>query len=229
MGRKIIILLGHPGAGKGTQAKQIMRRLDIPQISTGDMLRDAIARETSYGKDAKQRMDAGQYVQDEVVNGIVAERILREDCRNGFILDGYPRNVQQARTFQELMKPGDQIFVIEIAANPAGDIRRLVGRLMCTKCNEIYNIFSNPPARGGECDRCGGSLSRRPDDRQDVIADRFRTYREKTLPLAEYYKEMGSYHETDGMRPIADVTREILAVVDGQEVTTPQGEKGTIA
>ena len=110
MGRKIVILLGHPGAGKGTQARAIMHRLDIPQISTGDMLREAVARKTSYGREAKARMDEGELVSDSVVNGIVAERILRDDCEKGFILDGYPRTVQQAETFRKLINNGDQLF-----------------------------------------------------------------------------------------------------------------------
>src|SRR3989442_5530818 len=116
MGRKIVILLGHPGAGKGTQARAIMHRLDIPQISTGDMLREAIAKKTSYGREAKAKMDAGELVDDSIVNGIVAERIMRDDCKKGFILDGYPRTVQQAETFRKSIMNRDQLFVIEIGA-----------------------------------------------------------------------------------------------------------------
>src|SRR5262245_46863211 len=142
MGRKIIILLGHPGAGKGTQAKEIMRLLHIPQISTGDMLRDAIARQTSYGKEAKERMDAGRLVSDSIVNGIVVERIAGEDCSRGFILDGYPRTVQQADTFSKELRQHDQVFVIEIFADAVIIIDRLVGRLMCPGCGEIYNVYS---------------------------------------------------------------------------------------
>src|SRR5499426_1161614 len=117
MGRKIVILLGHPGAGKGTQARTIMHRLDIPQVSTGDMLREAIARNTSYGREAKAKMDAGELVSDSIVNGIVAERVIRDDCEKGFILDGYPRTVQQAGTFSKSITNGDQVYVIEIGSN----------------------------------------------------------------------------------------------------------------
>src|SRR4030095_1566142 len=117
MGRKIVILLGHPGAGKGTQARAIMHPVDMPQIATGDMLREAVAKNTSYGREAKARMDAGELVSDDIVNGIVAERIARDDCRKGFLLDGYPRTVQQAQTFDNLVVPGDRLFVIEIGAN----------------------------------------------------------------------------------------------------------------
>src|SRR5215831_8482574 len=142
MGRKIIILLGYPGAGKGTQAKEIKRRLNIPQISTGDMLRDAVARQTQLGKEAQQKMQAGELVSDDIVNGIVAERIERDDCKAGFILDGYPRTVQQAETFHKKLKPSDRLFVIEITSNPAGAAGRLLGRLMCPGCGEIYNVYS---------------------------------------------------------------------------------------
>src|SRR5215467_3231916 len=165
MGRKIVILLGNPGAGKGTQSRAIMRQLGIPQISTGDMLRDAVARQTSFGKEAKERMDAGELVSDEIVNGIVAERILREDCAKGFILDGYPRTVQQAETFSRELKPGDQLYVIEIRAESANLVNRLVGRLMCPSCGDIYNVYSRIPRADHVCDRCGNQLIQRSDDR----------------------------------------------------------------
>src|SRR5262245_65700294 len=133
MARRILILMGHPGAGKGTQAREIMHRLNIPQISTGDMLRDAIARKTSYGVEAKAKMDAGELVSDEIVNGIVRERIQQDDCKNGFILDGYPRTVTQAETFRQTMRDkDDQLVVIEIGANSEDLTNRLVGRLMCS-------------------------------------------------------------------------------------------------
>src|SRR4029434_6840654 len=131
MGRKIVILLGHPGAGKGTQARAMMYRLEIPQISTGDMLREAIAKKTSYGREAKARMDAGELVSDAIVNGIVAERISRDDCRKGFILDGYPRTVQQAETFGKTIRKSDELFVIEIGANDGELTKRLTGRWIC--------------------------------------------------------------------------------------------------
>src|ERR1700722_11300317 len=138
MGRKILILVGHPGAGKGTQARSIMHQLDIPQISTGDMLREAIANQTSYGCEAKMKMDAGELVSDEIVNGIVAERVKRDDCAKGFILDGHPRTVSQAETFQAQINESDQLSVIEIGADSdrLRKEKRLVGRLMCPGCGE---------------------------------------------------------------------------------------------
>jgi adenylate kinase len=220
MARKVVILLGHPGAGKGTQARAIMHRLDIPQISTGDMLREAIAKKTSYGCEAKARMDAGELVEDSIVNGIVAERIMRDDCRNGFILDGYPRTVQQADTFRGLMGGQDQLFVIEIGANSDGLTRRLTGRWICPGCGEIYNTFSRAPKVEGVCDVCGWSLFHRSDDREDLVRERFRTYKEETYPLVQYYRQLGVYHRVDGMRPIEEVTKEILSIVDDDEKKT---------
>src|SRR5262245_27578668 len=136
MGRKIVILLGHPGVGKGTQARAIVSHLGIPQISTGDMLREAIAHKTTYGREAKERMDAGELVSDSIVNGIVADRTKRDDCKKGFILDGYPRTVSQAETFNLQMSNGDQLSVIELSAEPERlrKEKRLMGRLMCPGC-----------------------------------------------------------------------------------------------
>jgi adenylate kinase len=224
MGRKIVILLGHPGAGKGTQARLIMHRLDIPQISTGDMLREAIASETPYGCEAKLKMDAGELVSDAIVNGIVADRIKRDDCRKGFILDGYPRTVSQAETFRNEMSNGDHLSVIEIGADSdrLRKEKRLVGRLMCPGCGEIYNQYSRVPKNDTICDFCGKGLVHRSDDREDLILERFRTYREETYPLVQFYQNLGVYHQVDGMKPINEVTKEILDIVDQKKkVLTP--------
>ncbi len=230
MGRKILILLGHPGAGKGTQARSIMDRLDIPQISTGDMLREAIANQTPYGCEAKVKMDAGELVSDTIVNGIVADRIKRDDCKNGFILDGYPRTVSQAETLRSLMSNGDQLSVIEIRADSERlrKEKRLVGRLMCPGCGEIYNEYSKAPKRDNACDLCAKGLVHRSDDREDLILERFRTYREETYPLVQFYQNLSVYHQVDGMKPIAEVTQEILDIVDNKKkVLTPVAMGGS--
>jgi len=215
MARKIVILLGNPGAGKGTQSRAIMRQLGIPQISTGDMLRDAVARQTSFGKEAKERMDAGELVSDDIVNGIVAERILEDDCAKGFILDGYPRTVQQAETFSSELKPEDQLYVIEIRAEAANLMNRLVGRLMCSGCGDIYNVYSRAPKNEQVCDRCGHQLVHRSDDREDLIQERFKTYDGETYPLVRFYQDKGVYRQVDGMRPIGEVTKDILGIIGG--------------
>jgi len=223
MGRKIVILLGHPGVGKGTQARAVVGQLGIPQISTGDMLREAIANKTQYGREAKEKMDAGELVSDAIVNGIVAERIQREDCKNGFILDGYPRNVSQAETFKVQVNDADRLSVIELSAVPERlrSEKRLIGRLMCPGCGEIYNTFSKAPKRDQICDICGSQLVHRSDDREDLILERFRTYREETYPLIQFYENLGVYHQVNGMRPIQDVTEEILSIIDKKKVLTP--------
>jgi adenylate kinase len=225
MSRKIVILLGHPGVGKGTQAKEIMRVLNIPQISTGDMLRDAISRKTPYGVAAKGEMDAGRLVSDDIVNGIVADRILRDDCAQGFILDGYPRTVPQAQAFKSDMQPDDCLFVIEIGADSSNLINRLLGRLMCPGCGDIYNVYSRAPKTPGVCDRCDAELVHRSDDQEDLIKERFRTYREETYPLVEFYQNLGVFHSVDGERPITDVTKEILEILDCEEAVTPTPTK----
>ena len=224
MGRKVVILLGHPGAGKGTQARSIMQQVEIPQISTGDMLREAIVNKTPYGCEAKTRMDAGELVSDSIVNGIVADRIQRDDCQTGFILDGYPRTVSQAETFRSLMANDDELAVIEISADPERlrKEKRLVGRLMCPGCGEIYNQYSRSPKADKVCDVCGKGLVHRSDDREDLILERFRTYREETYPLVQFYQKMGVYHQVDGMKPISQVTDEILKIIDSEKrVPTP--------
>ncbi len=223
MGRNILILLGHPGAGKGTQARSIMDALDIPQISTGDMLREAVANKTPFGREAKVKMDAGELVSDAIVNGIVADRITRDDCKKGFILDGYPRTVPQAETFGQYMNHGDDLWVIEICADPERlrNEKRLVGRLMCPGCGEIYNQYSKAPKNDTVCDVCGKGLIHRSDDREDLIRERFRTYREETYPLVQFYQDLGVYHQVNGMKPIGDVTNEILDIINKKKVLIP--------
>jgi adenylate kinase len=220
MGRNVLILLGYPGAGKGTQAKEIMRRLKIPQISTGDMLREEIAQDTGYGKAAKELMAAGRFVPDAIVDGIVAGRIHREDCQNGFILDGYPRTVAQAETFSSELNPTDRLSVIEIAADPDHVMSRLLGRLMCPSptCTEIYNAQSRPPRVEGFCDKCGTKLMHRPDDVREKIQERFVHYREKTDPLVAYYKGTGRFFLVDGRPDAAEVTRQIMEILDGEDL-----------
>lgn len=216
MARTILILLGHPGAGKGTQARLIMNQLQIPQISTGDMLREAIANKTPFGCEAKAKMDAGELVSDSIVNGIVADRIKQDDCTKGFILDGYPRTVPQAFTFGSQMTNGDCLFVIEIGADSERlrKEKRLVGRLMCPGCGEIFNEYSRVPKKDQVCDICGSGLVHRSDDREDLILERFRTYREETYPLVQFYQALGVYHQVNGMQPIQEVTKNILAIVN---------------
>ena len=211
------MLLGPPGAGKGTQAKRVEAALSLPQISTGDMLRDAISRQTPLGIEAKKAVDAGNLVTDEIVNGIVVERTSAADCASGFILDGYPRNVAQAGAFDANLRDGDQLSVIELAVDTDRLVSRLTGRWTCKSCGEIYNAESKPSSQAGVCDKCGGMLTQRSDDTEDVIRDRMTVYRTETEPLVEYYKARGVYSSVDGMAAIDAVTDQMVRIIrDGQ-------------
>jgi adenylate kinase len=235
MARNILILLGYPGAGKGTQAKEIMKRLKIPQISTGDMLREEISRGTTNGRQARELMAAGKFVPDGVVDAIVAGRIRRKDCQKGFILDGYPRTVAQADTFSKELAADDKFWVIEIWADPDHVMSRLLSRLMCPnpECAEIYNLNTRMPKEVGVCDKCGSVLIHREDDEEEKIRERFVHYRAKTDPLVEYYKKTGRFQKVDGRPSATEVTRQLMTIIDGEEVegdmATPNLRKGSIA
>ncbi len=213
MSRNVVILLGPPGAGKGTQAKAVTEQLGLPQISTGDMLRDAVARKTEFGIEAKKVMEAGDLVSDQLVNGIVVERIAAPDCAGGFILDGYPRNVSQAEMFGAELGSGDDLLVIELAVDTDFLVRRLTARRTCEQCGAIYNLDSRPPRQDGVCDVCGGNLVQRADDTEEVIRDRMKTYRTETEPLVDYYRERGVYRQIDGMGPIDRVSRDLVSII----------------
>lgn len=213
--RSVVVLLGPPGAGKGTQAKRVMAETGLPQISTGDMLRDAVSRKTALGLEAKKVMDAGGLVEDRIVNGIVTERIAAPDCAEGFILDGYPRNVVQAGMFDNGLGPEDSLQVIELVVDTEALVRRLTGRRTCSKCGAIFNLEAHPPKRDGACDVCGGELVQRSDDTEAVIRDRLRTYERQTRPLADYYGAKGVLSEVDGMGAIDQVSERLVALIRG--------------
>ena len=211
--RNVVIILGPPGAGKGTQAKAVESELSLPQISTGDMLREAIAGKTALGLEAKRAMDAGELVSDDIVNGIVGARIQAEDCNNGFILDGYPRNLSQAEALNQYLGEGDRVSVIELDVNMRRLVSRLTARRTCSKCSEIYNLESRPPKRQGVCDKCRGELVQRPDDTEQVVMDRMETYRAETEPLVAFHRGEGNYAKVDGMAPIEDVTGALISII----------------
>lgn len=211
--RSVVILLGPPGAGKGTQAQRVMHETGLPQISTGDMLRDAAERGTPLGLAAKKVMEAGDLVDDMTVNGIVEDRIGTRDCENGFILDGYPRNVVQAGMLDAILGTRDELLVIELIVDIDAIVRRLTSRRTCSKCKAIYNLETDPPKKAGTCDACGGPLIQRNDDTESVIRDRMTTYETQTRPLAEYYRAKGVFRQVDGMGPIDQVTERLVALV----------------
>lgn len=202
-----MMLLGAPGAGKGTQAKRLVIRKGLPQISTGDMLRAAVRLETVMGLEAKRFMDAGGLVPDEVVIGIVRDRLAEGDCAKGFILDGFPRTVEQARaldTFASLEA------VVNMVVPEEQVVSRLSGRRTCKACGAIFHVVNSPPSVGGACDQCGGELYQRNDDNETTIRARLSEYREKTAPLKAYYGEQGVLHEVDGTGDLDDVEARVL-------------------
>ena len=185
-----LILLGPPGAGKGTQAQMIVERYHIPQISTGDILRAAVKEGTPLGKKAKAFMDQGQLVPDEVVIGMIDERLRALDCNSGFILDGFPRTTAQAEALQSILtKIGKSIHhVINIEVDSEELVRRLTGRRTCKNCGAMFHILFHPPKGEGVCDRCGGTLYQREDDKEETIRTRLKEYQKQTAPLIQYYQ-----------------------------------------
>jgi len=188
-----IILLGPPGAGKGTQAKKLTGEFSIPQISTGDMLREAVKNGTELGKKAKGFMDAGGLVPDEVVIGIVKERLAAKDCATGFILDGFPRTIPQAQALDRATKElGKEIrFVLSLEVDQNELMERLCGRRTCTGCGAMFHVKFNPPKTAGKCDQCGTALIQRDDDREETITARLANYNKATAPLLDYYRNTG--------------------------------------
>jgi adenylate kinase len=213
-----IILLGPPGAGKGTQAKILEDRRGLKQLSTGDMLRAAIAEGSELGKKAKEVMDRGELVSDDIVVGIIADRLDQTDVAKGFILDGFPRNTAQAEALDRMLKTKNLKLdkVIEIKVDDQALIDRIAGRYSCTKCGTAYHDRFSPPRKPGVCDNCGSTeFVKRPDDNPAVVRDRLRVYNNQTAPLVEYYGKTGALRTVDGMAAIGEVTRQIEKKLNG--------------
>ena len=199
-----LILLGAPGAGKGTQAEKICEKLGIPAISTGNMLREAMANGTEMGLKAKSFIDAGKLVPDEVVIGIIRERLQADDCKNGFILDGFPRTIPQAEALDAMGVRIDRVIDIEVPDEKIA--ARLSGRRVCLKCGATYHTEYKKPKTEGVCDVCGDKLVQRKDDMPETVLDRLKTYHEQTEPMKDYYAKKGNLRVVEGQEAVADTT-----------------------
>ncbi|HEV3036364.1 MAG TPA: adenylate kinase [Candidatus Angelobacter sp.] len=218
-----VILLGPPGAGKGTQAKRIAEHYGIPQISTGDILRYNRERGTELGEKAAPIMAAGNLVPDDLVLPMVEDRLKEVDCQRGFILDGFPRTCAQAEWLDSFLascsflgrKVRPVVISIKVGYNQL--LQRITGRRSCPVEGNIYNIYSQPPKQNGVCDFCGSQLVQREDDKEEVISERLKSYEKKTLPLVDYYQKLGRLHVLDGGLPADQVTQKIFAVIEGND------------
>ena len=210
-----IIMLGAPGVGKGTQAKKLQENFGVPQISTGDMLRAAVQEGTELGKVAKGYMDAGALVPDDVIIGIIRERLQKPDCEKGFILDGFPRTIPQAEALDKMLKEMGMGLdaVVEIFVEPEKIVVRLTNRWVCEKCGADYNSLTNPPPPDLICPICGGKIVRREDDNEETIRNRLKVYEEQTAPLKDYYKARGLLKTVDGDDTVDNVFQKIVRVL----------------
>jgi adenylate kinase len=227
-----VILLGSPGAGKGTQAKKIVETYRIPQISTGDLLRDNVQRGTPLGLAARDVMARGDFVPDDLMYDMVAHRLRLADCERGFILDGFPRNPAQAgwldaflehEFFQNSQRGKCLPIVIRIDVDYNRLLRRITGRRSCPVCGRIYNVYSQPPRVADKCDVDGSTLVTRDDDREEVIRERLTAYEQKTKPVAEYYARKGRLVSVDGDLPVDQVTQQIFKIIESHRAMVPGG------
>lgn len=210
-----MIFLGPPGAGKGTQARMVTEKYGFPQISTGDILRAAVKNGTEFGLKAKAAMDAGKLVSDDIVVGIVVERLANPDCGRGFILDGFPRTGGQAESLRQILERLKKKIdvVVDFAVGEDELIKRLTGRRTCKKCGMTYNIAFAPPAKEGICDKCGGELFRRDDDSEETVRARFKVYKDQSQELGKYYSVAGGYVRLDGVAGVDEIFGRIKEIV----------------
>lgn len=208
-----MIFLGAPGAGKGTQAEVVCKELNIPAISTGNMLREAVKNGTDAGLAAKKFMDAGDLVPDDVVIGVLKDRIAQDDAKNGFILDGFPRTVPQAEALEKMGVQIDKVIEIDVADEAI--TARMSGRRVCEKCGNSYHIEFKPTKVEGVCDACGGNVVQRADDKPETVVARLKTYHEKTAPLKDFYESRGKLKSVKGQDSIEETSKLVLAAIKG--------------
>lgn len=211
-----LMLFGAPGAGKGTQAKFLIEKYGIPQISTGDILRAAIADKTNMGMEAKKFMDDGKLVPDSTIIGIIKDRLAEDDCAKGFILDGFPRTLPQAEALSDLMKEMNISLDKVISLNVPDEliVGRITGRRVCSKCGASFHVEFNPSKKENVCDYCSGELSIRKDDNAETVKSRLSAYHEQTAPLIDFYTNMGVMIELDGTKDVSEVTADMIAALN---------------
>lgn len=210
-----LVLLGAPGAGKGTQAKKLIEKHSIPQISTGDILRKAVADGTPLGKEAKGIMDSGGLVSDKIVLGLVQERLKQDDCKKGYILDGFPRNTAQAEALDKMLSAMGAPLTVALSVDVDKDVlmKRLTGRRTCKNCQQMYNIYFSAPKKEGVCDKCSGTLFQRDDDKEVTIKKRLDVYDSQTAPLFDYYGKKGILKSVKGTGSIDDIFKAVCAAL----------------
>lgn len=212
-----IILLGAPGSGKGTQSQRLIERCHIPQVSTGDLLRAAVEKGTELGRKAKPVMDAGQLVSDDIMLGVIRERLSEPDAKRGFVLDGFPRNLAQAHALDGLLgkleQPLDAVVVLEVDSEEL--VRRIAGRRTCRHCGRVFNVFTSPPAPGETCPQTGGphELFQRPDDKESTVAERLKVYEQKTRPLVDFYAARGILRKLSGQGGVDAVSARLQSLL----------------
>jgi len=210
-----LIIMGPPGAGKGTQSRRLGEHLGVPVISTGEILRDEIKRKTTLGSQAKRHMDKGELIPDSLMVGVIEERLRRPDCANGFILDGFPRTVAQADALHQMLGQlgGSLEHAVSLSVPNDELLKRLSGRRTCRECGAMYHIIFDPPTNAGLCNKCNGELYQRDDDHEDIISSRLEVYERETQPLLEYYRKHSQLVEVDGIGGRDDVLSRILSRV----------------
>jgi adenylate kinase len=213
-----IVLLGAPGSGKGTQAKLLVEKYKIPQMSTGDLLRAEVAAGTDLGKRAKAAMDAGQLVTDDVVLGMIQARLAKPDAKSGFILDGFPRNIPQAQSLDAMLARLGQPLQLALLVDVDTDVllKRLTGRRTCGSCGAIYNIYFSAPKTANKCDKCGGALQHRSDDNEQTVANRLKVYQQQTAPLVNYYKAQGKLRTVRGVGAVSAIFKNVTDIIESQ-------------
>jgi len=213
-----IVLLGAPGSGKGTQAKLLVEKYKIPQMSTGDLLRAEVAAGTDLGKRAKAAMDAGQLVTDDVVLGMIQARLAKPDAKSGFILDGFPRNIPQAQSLDAMLARLGQPLQLALLVDVDTDVllKRLTGRRTCGSCGAIYNIYFSSPKTANKCDKCGSALTHRSDDNEQTVANRLKVYQQQTAPLVNYYKAQGKLRTVRGVGAVNAIFKNVTDIIESQ-------------